>query len=302
MFVEGFRPGIAAKLGASYEALASLNPGLVYCSITGYGQDGPRAMEAGHDINYLAISGLLGALGAKGQPPQAPLNLVADFAGGSMVAAIGILGALVGRGINGKGRYIDAAMIDGCYSLMAMHLPMWGMPHMPARGEGLLAGSMPFYRTYPCADGKYVAVGALEAPFFHTLWSMLDLGTPPDHMARAEWPGIEAALSERFLTQPRDAWTAVFTGSNACVTPVYTPDEAQADAHTAHRHSGLPETAVPSVPRFPHDLLPVRVSEMSDRTDDVLRKLDLSEEEIAKATVDDSGSGASGMSWPPEIR
>lgn len=302
VFVEGFRPGVAAKLGAGYDALSALNPGLVYCSITGYGQDGPRAQEAGHDINYLAVSGALGAMGAKGQAPLAPLNLIADFAGGSMVAAIGILAAVVEQRTTGKGRYIDAAMIDGSLSLMAMHLPLWNTPHFPERGRGLLAGDMPFYRTYPCADGRYVAVGALEKPFFDALWSMLDLGAPPDHMARDQWPMIESKLGEVFLSRDRDDWGDFFLGSNACVTPVYDPDETTADPQTAHRQPNLPAGSVPVIPRLGHKAQPLPQTDGTDQTQAVLQNLGLSADEIAQAAFAPGEGGETGLHWPPEIR
>ena len=158
VFVEGFRPGVAARLGVDYERLSALNPKLVYCSITGYGQGGPRAREAGHDINYIALSGVLGAIGPAGQPPQPPLNLVADFAGGSLIAAFGIVAALFEARRSGKGQYIDAAMIDGCMSLMAMHYPAWGTPILPGRGDGMLAGNAPVLSLLP-VRGRQICRG-----------------------------------------------------------------------------------------------------------------------------------------------
>jgi alpha-methylacyl-CoA racemase len=283
-FVEGFRPGVAKRLGASYETLSAANPRLVYCSLTGYGQDGPRAQEAGHDINYLAVSGVLGALGPPAGNPTPPLNLLADFAAGSLVAAFSILAALLEARTTGKGRTIDAAMIDGCLSLMAMHLPMWKTPYFPARGDGLLAGSRPFYRTYACADGKFVAVGALERPFFDALWRKLELGETPDHMASAEWPGIEAKLSAAFASRARDDWAEFFAGSDACVTPVLAPDEAWDDLQVAHRHSQADRKTAPAIPRFdpPSDAGPPDYSER--RCGELLRSMGLSDEEISAAS------------------
>lgn len=283
-FIEGFRPGVADRLGASYESLSAVNPRLVYCALTGYGQDGPRAQEAGHDINYLAISGVLGALGPTEGRPTPPLNIVADFAAGSMVAAISILAALLEARTTGKGRCIDAAMIDGCQSLMAMHLPMWKTPHFPARGDGLLAGNRPFYRTYACADGRFVAVGALEKAFFHTLWRKLELGEVPDHMAPQEWPAIEAKLSAAFASRTRDEWAAFFAGSDACVTPVLAPDEAWDDPQVAHRHPGADRKAAPTLPRFAPaaDAGPSDYSE--ERCIELLRAMGLSDDEISAAS------------------
>ncbi|AFP40348.1 L-carnitine dehydratase/bile acid-inducible protein F [Mycolicibacterium smegmatis MC2 155] len=168
VFLEGFRPGVADRLGVGYRALSEVNPKLVYCSVTGYGQTGTLAQRAGHDINYLAVSGALGAFGPHDGPPIPPLNTLADFAGGGMLAAFGILAALFERERSGRGQYIDAAMIDGVMSLMAMPFADWGNRTLPGRGDGVLAGNMPAYRCYECADGRYVAVGALEDAFLRT--------------------------------------------------------------------------------------------------------------------------------------
>ena len=202
VLIEGFRPGVADRLGAGYDTLRVLRPELIYCSITGYGQDGPLAQTAGHDINYLAQAGLLGAVGPSGSPPLPPLNLLADFAGGSFLAAIAILAALVERSHSGLGQHLDVAMVDGVQSMMTMHYATWGGPAMPGRGEGLLAGTAPFYRCYECADGRYVAVGALEAPFFAALWRTLGLAdfdprypTTSTRIAGRNKPGASKPLS-----------------------------------------------------------------------------------------------------------
>ena len=300
VFVEGFRPGAAARLGADYGTLSALNPALVYCSLTGYGQSGPRAGDAGHDINYLAIGGALGAFGEPDRPPRAPLNLVADFAGGSIVAAFSILAAAIEARATGQGRHLDVAMIDGVRSLMAMHLPLWNTIHNPARGEGLLAGSMPFYRTYPCACGGFVAVGALERPFFVALWTALGLGEAPDHMKRANWPAIEERLAEAFLTKSRDAWSEHFIGTDACVTPVLAPDEFSGDPHNAARHAGLGADTVPVLPALDPQILPRGFDPEDDATDRVLAALGLDAATIAAARAP-KGPGASGMAWPPEL-
>ncbi|WP_088347971.1 MULTISPECIES: CaiB/BaiF CoA-transferase family protein [Rhodomicrobium] len=289
VFVEGFRPGVAARLGADYATLAALNPKLVYCSLTGYGQDGPRSQEAGHDINYIAVSGVLGAIGPAGQPPQVPLNLVADFAGGSLVAAFGIMAALVEAQRSGKGQQVDAAMVDGCLSLMAMHFPLWGTGRMPGRGDGLLAGNAPHYRCYACADGQYVSVGALEPAFFAALWQGLGLGeTPPDNADRANWPEIERLFSQGFLTRSRDAWAAHFAGTDACVTPVLSPDEVWAEPQIAHRHPGASARAVPPVPRLSRTPGIAQPADASDQTRAILAEAGLTSEEIAAALPGDT--------------
>ncbi|WP_111430616.1 CaiB/BaiF CoA-transferase family protein [Rhodobacteraceae bacterium DSL-40] len=296
--VEGFRPGAAARIGADRETLAALNPRLVYCSLTGYGQTGPRAQEAGHDINYLALSGVLGAMGPSGEPPIPPLNLVADFAGGSLMAALGILAALLEARATGRGRHVDAAMIDGSLSLMAMHLPLWHSPWWPERGEGLLGGGAPFYRSYACADGKFVAVGAIEPPFFAALWGGLGLGTAPDHMDKDAWPAIEAALAEAFAQRPRDDWTEVFAGTDACVTPVLAPDEVWREPHFAARHPGWPAGTVPPAPRF--GTAPPEPPEAlaADCTEAVLAGLGLDPDEI-RAAIGATAGVRPGLDWPP---
>lgn len=236
VLIEGFRPGVAARLGAGYDELAALNERLVYCSLTGYGQSGPRSGAAGHDINYLAISGVLGALGPADGDPLPPLNLVADFAAGSMMAAFAIVSALFERERTGRGRYLDVAMIDGCFSMMAFHRAAWDTPSMPARGRGALAGRAPAYRTYRCAGGGYVAVGALERPLFEALWRGLELGEPvPDHRDAARWAETSRRIENAFARASRDVWAAHFAHLDAGVTPVLGPLEAAADAQVRER-------------------------------------------------------------------
>lgn len=301
VLVEGFRPGVADRIGAGYAELSALNPRLVYCALTGFGQDGPRAQEAGHDITYLALSGVLGGLGPKGAPPEAPLNLVADFAGGSLVAAIGILSAVIEAKASGRGQFIDAAMMDGALSLMAMHLPLWRTPHWPARGDGLLGGGAPFYRTDVCADDGYVAVGALERGFFETLWRTLGLGDVPDHMNRAMWPGMERTLAATFASRPRDHWATLFAGTDACVAPVLAPDEVWHEPHVAARHPGCGPERVPAVPRLSRTPATAGALDLTDRTIEVLAEIGLSPEEARAAAAPQEAEGRSGLAWPPEL-
>lgn len=303
VLVESYRPGVAARLGAGYEELAALNPALVYCSITGFGQTGPRAQEAGHDLTYLALSGVLGGLGPADGPPVPPLNLVADFAGGSLMAAIGILAAVIESRSSGKGQYIDAAMLDGALSLMAMHFPLWRTPVWPGRGDGLLAGDKPFYRSYRCADGKYVTVGALENHFFATLWTMLDLGEVPDHMAVANWPEIERRLGETFASQPRDHWASHFAGSDACVAPTLEPHEIWDEPHIRARHPDSGPDRVPAVPHLSRTPAIARPLDLNDHTVTILRELGMEEEDIrtAHAPVAEK-SDRQGLDWPPSFR
>jgi alpha-methylacyl-CoA racemase len=299
--VEGFRPGVAERMGAGYAALSALNPRIVYCSITGYGQEGPRAHDAGHDINYIALSGLLSALGVDGQPPRPPLNLVADFAGGSLVATVGILAALLESRISGRGQFIDAAMVDGSLSMMAMHLPIWRSEHWPAPGRHLLGGTLPFYRTYVCSDGKFVAVGALEPAFFETLWKALALGEVPDHMRAANWPRIEAALTGAFVAQPRDYWSKLFQGTDACVTPVLDPGEVWSDPQASSRHPTSAPGSVPAIPRLSRTPAAARPYDGSDQTSAILRELGLDESEIAAAAAAVSPPDDGAVGWPPPL-
>ncbi|MDQ0505412.1 CaiB/BaiF CoA transferase family protein [Xanthobacter agilis] len=302
VLVEGFRPGVADRIGAGYDELAALNPKLVYCSVTGFGQDGPRALEAGHDITYLALSGVLGGLGPKAAPPVPPLNLVADFAGGSLMAAIGILAAVLEARASGRGQKIDAAMVDGALSLMAMHLPLWHTPHWPARGEGLLAGDKPFYRTYACADGRFIAVGALERGFFETLWRTLDLGEAPDHMAAANWPTIERTLTDTFRARPRDAWAALFAGTDACVAPVLEPHEVWDEPHIAARHPEAGPHRVPAVPRLSRTPAVAHPLDETDQTRAILTALGFPEADMDKAIAPEDPAARSGLNWPPPLR
>lgn len=301
VFVESFRPGVAARLGAGYEELSALNPRLVYCALTGYGQEGPRAQEAGHDIDYLALTGVLGAIGPGDGRPTPPLNLLADFAGGSLVAAIGILAALLEARSSGKGQFIDAAMIDGTLSLMAMHFPLWKTPLFSARGEGLLAGDKPFYRTYACADGKFVAVGALERAFFEALWQKLGLGDVPDHMNVSNWPVIESKLAAAFAARPRDEWAAEFLGTDACVAPVLDPDEVWSEPHVAARHPGSGPRRVPAVPRLSRTPAQARSLDLTDNTAAVLGELGLSDAEVEAAVRCTEAGAKTNLSWPPTL-
>ena len=300
--VEGFRPGVADRIGAGYAELSALNPRLVYCSLTGFGQNGPRAKEAGHDITYLALSGVLGAMGPKNGPPEAPLNLVADFAGGSLIAAIGILAAVIEAKASGRGQHIDAAMVDGALSLMAMHWPLWKTPHWPERGGGLLGGGAPFYRSYECADGGFISVGALERGFFEALWRTLGLGEPPDHMRRDLWPGIEKTLAQTFARHPRDHWTALFAGTDACVAPVLAPDEVWREPHNAARHPDAGPDRVPAVPRLSRTPAEARPLDLTDQTEAVLREIGLTGAAARAACAPVTPEQRSGLDWPPELR
>lgn len=304
VLVEGFRPGVAARLGAGYEALSAVNPRLIFCSLTGYGQGGPLAQEAGHDLNYLALTGVLGAIGPVGGPPTVPLNLIADFAGGSLVAVIGILAALFERTRSGQGQHIDAAMIDGCLSLMAMHSPVWGSAAMPARGRGWLSGAAPYYRCYACKDGLYVSVGALEPQFFAALWSQVADGPPPDQMDTAAWPHIEQTFGAAFATRTRDEWATLFAGQDVCVFPVLSPYEAWQHPHIRQRHPAAGAEQAPTVPRFGRTPLEIPPTDTQDQSVAVLTAAGLSAAEIERASPAAERLRAHNTrdGWPPPLR
>jgi alpha-methylacyl-CoA racemase len=239
VFLEGFRPGVAERLGLGPEELTARHPGLVYGRMTGWGRDGPLSARAGHDLTYLAVAGVLAHVGRAGQPPTPPLNLVADFGGGGMLLAVGVLAALLERGRSGRGQVVDAAMVDGAALLMAPLFGAWASGFWSAeRGTNLLDSGAPFYDCYRCADGRWMAVAAIEAPFFAALLEGLGLAddpSVPDQHDRDRWPELRARLAEAFATLPRDDWVARFADRDACVAPVLTMGEAPAHPHAVAR-------------------------------------------------------------------
>jgi alpha-methylacyl-CoA racemase len=240
VLVEGFRPGVAERLGVGPEDCHAINPRLVYGRMTGWGQDGPLAQRAGHDINYIGLTGVLHAIGRAGERPVPPLNLVGDYGGGSMFLLIGVLSALWERQRSGQGQVVDAAMVDGASVLAQLMWSMRGQGEWhSARGSNLLDGGAPFYDTYLCADGRYVAVGSLEPQFYAALLSGLGLDPVdlPDQMDRCGWPALRARFTQSFLAHPRDHWTKEFADTDACVTPVLAPDEVADHPHVAARHT-----------------------------------------------------------------
>ncbi|MGI5274571.1 CaiB/BaiF CoA transferase family protein [Nonomuraea sp. CA-218870] len=235
--IEVFRPGVAERLGIGPEDLHAVNERLVYGRMTGWGQDGPLAPTAGHDIDYIAVSGVLSMLGREGGKPTPPINILGDFAGGGLMLAYGVLLALLERERTGLGRVIDAAMVDGAAILFAMFYQgvssgMWG-----PRGTNLLDTGAPMYDTYETADGGYLAVGSLEPQFWDTMVSLMELSDLPDRNDRAQWPALKARLAEEFGKRTRAEWEAVFEGSDACVSPVLSMAEAPAHPHNAARGS-----------------------------------------------------------------
>ncbi len=251
--IEGLRPGVMEKLGLGPDVALALNSRLVYGRVTGWGQDGPLAQTAGHDINYIALSGALSAIGPADGPPLPPLNLVGDFGGGGLFLAFGMLAALIEAMRTGRGQVVDSAMLDGAASQMAF-LYAWKSTGVwrEGRGQNLLDGGAPFYRCYDCADGRSVAVGAIEPQFFAALTRGLGIeGEGWAQGDRAGWPRLAARIAEVFATRSRDDWVARFEGTDACVTPVLTMAEAPAHPHNRARSTftGPPDQPAPG-PRF----------------------------------------------------
>jgi alpha-methylacyl-CoA racemase len=287
--VEGFRPGVAERLGVGPEACLGRNPRLVYGRMTGWGQDGPYAAEAGHDITYAAVAGALAHIGRAGQPPTPPLNLVADFGGGGMLLAVGVLSAILSAQRTGEGQVVDAAMVDGVALLMApFFMALRSGFFSDERGTNLLDSGAPFYDCYPCADGRYVAVGALEPQFYAALLDGLgldaaELGAQND---QANWAEMRRRFGAVFATRERDEWVAHFAGRDACVAPVNTTDETFADPHLVARGTVVEPEGVPQpapAPRF--GATPATLERPPPRpgehTDEVLAGLGYRDGEIA---------------------
>jgi alpha-methylacyl-CoA racemase len=228
MLIEGFRPGVMERLGLGPDVCHAVNPRLIYGRMTGWGQDGSMSALAGHDINFISMTGALAAIGAQDGPPIPPLNLVGDFAGGSLYLAMGMLAALHEVRHSGKGQVVDAAMVDGVANLMAMHFGyrqagIWEN----RRGSNAVDGGSPYYTTYATLDGKYMAVGAVEKRFYIELLEKLGMTEVdlPDQNDQRRWPELRKALAAAFITKTRDDWAEVFANSDACVTPVLDMDE-----------------------------------------------------------------------------
>ncbi|TWH19001.1 alpha-methylacyl-CoA racemase [Prauserella rugosa] len=288
VLIEGFRPGVAERMGLGPEQVRARNPRLVYGRITGWGQDGPLAPTAGHDINYIGLSGALATVGRPGERPVPPVNYLGDFGGGGLYLAMGVLAALYERMSSGQGQVVDASMVEGSALLTTQLYGMraagvWG----GARGENLLDGGAPFYDTYACADGRYVAVGAIEMRFWTALVEVLELDaeTLPVHLDQSQWPKLRAILAEAIGRYSRDELVAKAEGTDACLTPVLSPDEAAEHPHNVARGSftdvgGVVQPAPgpkfdrtpPPEPEAPH--------EKGADTDDVLREFGYSADAV----------------------
>ncbi|MCD4533028.1 CoA transferase [Nocardioides sp. cx-169] len=288
VFLEGMRPGAAERLGLGPDDLLAADPRLVYGRATGWGQTGPRALRAGHDINYAGLAGGLYPVGPADRPPYPPLNMLADFGGGGTFLALGVLAALLQRGSTGRGQVVDAAMVDGVASLTAM---MQGMVAAglwsDRRGDNLLDGSAPFYRAYETSDRHFVAVGALEPQFYADLLDGLGLVAEEWPQQDSErWPALEEELARIFGSRTRAEWQSVFDGRDACVTPVLSLAEAAASEELRARETfvdwrGVPQPApAPRLSASPPVDLPR--SGWCSHTDQVLAELGHSAPEIAE--------------------
>ena len=288
--IEGFRPGVMERLGLGPDVCLARNPKLVYGRMTGWGQDGPYATAAGHDINYIALAGALEPLGRVGEKPTPPINLIGDFGGGGMLLAFGICAALVEASRSGQGQVIDAAMVDGAASLMTM---TWSFKHMgiweDERGTNMLDTGAHFYDTYETADGKYVSIGSIEPQFYAELLRLTELADQelPRQMDRSEWPALKERMAEIFKAKTRQEWCEIMEHTDVCFAPVLSMDEAPEHPHIAARETftevaGLVQPA--PVPRFSRTPGAIErpPPHAGQHTDDVLADWGLSPERIAE--------------------
>ncbi|MEC7257093.1 MAG: CaiB/BaiF CoA-transferase family protein [Pseudomonadota bacterium] len=287
--IEGFRPGVMEKLGLGPAQCHARNPKLVFARMTGWGQDGPLAHTAGHDINYLALTGALAAMGSADRPPMPPLNLVADYGGGAMFLIFGILAALLERQVSGRGQVVDAAMVDGVPAMMGVfqmlrHAGQWDLQ----REHNMLDGGAPYYRCYETADGKAISVGPIEPPFFAELCEKAGLEhlAPREQVNKDNWARLSSDYEAVFRTKTRDEWGEIFEGSDACVAPVLTFDEAPDHPHMAARgvfveSEGIVQAApAPRFDRTPAGPLRAPRAPGCD-SDDILEEIGLSKEDAA---------------------
>jgi alpha-methylacyl-CoA racemase len=284
--IEGFRPGVMERLGLGPDELLRCNSRLVYGRITGWGQTGPIASAAGHDINYISLTGMLHAIGRSG-PPSPPLNLVGDFGGGAMYLAFGVVCALLEARSSGKGQVIDAAMVDGAASLGAALFGLKGAGIWNEnRADNILDSGAPWYDVYETADDKYISVGAIEERFFNLLLEKLDLRAPElRDRDRSNWPRLRTALTEAFRTRTRADWCALMEGSDICFAPVLTMDEAPAHAHMQGRgvFCEIDGVVQPGpAPRFSRTKPEVRSAPavIGEHTDEILAEFGFSDAEI----------------------
>jgi alpha-methylacyl-CoA racemase len=297
--IEGFRPGTMERLGLGPEQCFKRNPRLVYGRITGWGQDGPLASAAGHDLNYIALTGALHAIGRAGQPPTPPLNLVGDYGGGTLYLAFGIVCALLEAKSSGLGQVVDAAMIDGAASLMTMFYGLHAAGLWTGeRGNNFIDSGAPYYDVYACADGQFVAVAPIEKKFRAEFYRLigLDPKSLPDQDDRANWPAIKATIARRMATRTRDQWCKLLDGSDACCAPVLSFSEAPQHPHNRARGTFIEVDGVVQpapAPRFSRTKpqLPKPPQQDHVKIEDVLCAWGLSQEQVQRLATMISAAG-----------
>ena len=288
VLIEGFRPGVMERLGLGPQDCFQSNPGLVFGRITGWGQTGPLSQTAGHDLNYFATTGFLHAIGKKEEPPLPPLNFAADYGGGSMFLIMGVLSALIERGVSGKGQVIDAAMVDGVPAMMGLIQTLLAQDLWTKnRSDNFLDGGAPYYRCYACKDGKFLSVGCIEPQFFAEFLKLagLDEALTKQQNDKSFWPEMHLLFEKTIAKKSRDEWTEIFAGSDACVAPVLNFDEAQKFHHYTDRQSFVPDTEVwqtMPAPRFSRTISksPQPAAVSGSDSAKILEDLGLSDHEI----------------------
>ena len=285
--IEGFRPGVAERLGIGPEECLGRNPRLVYGRMTGWGQTGPYSNMAGHDINYIALSGVLGTIGREGEPPVPPVNLVGDFGGGGMLLALGICAAFVEVQTSGKGQVVDAAMTDGSALLATMIHTFLSMGVWGDRGTNMLDTGAPFYDVYECADGEYISLGSIEPQFYAELLRItgLDQEELPKQMDRSQWPKMKLKIAETIRSKTRDQWVELMEGTDVCFAPVLSPAEACAHPHNVERETFVEVAGVKlpaPAPRFSRTpgVIDGPPPHPGEHTEEVLSSWGFSENEI----------------------
>lgn len=289
--IEGFRPGVTERMGLGPDDCSARNPKLVYGRMTGWGQDGPYAMAAGHDINYISLAGALEPIGRAGEAPVPPLNLVGDFGGGGMYLAFGMVCALLEAKGSGQGQVVDAAMVDGAASLMNM---FWTMKSnglwADERGTNMLDTGAPFYDVYQCSDGTYISIGSIEPQFYAELLELSGLGAQedlPKQMDRAQWPAMKERVAQLFLTKTRAEWCEIMEHSDVCFAPVLSMEDATQHPHNVARQTFVEKhgmTQASPAPRFSRTEAELTrpAPHPGQHTDEVLAEFGLDAEDISK--------------------